>query len=456
MKKNSYLKPNESEQQILEGVIVRPIREEELAAYNEIIEKEHYLRNAVVVGETLRYVAEYQGTWLALLTWMAGAYHLRLREEWIGWTKVQCRKRLPLVVNNSRFLIRDGHHYPNLASRCMKLCLQRLSQDWQARYQHAVLIGESFVDPQRFRGTAYKVSGWQPVGQTWGCGRVSRDYYEAHDHPKQLWCIELQPGARQILCQDELPETLRSAEWAVPVTCRETAGQLKRIRELFSGVPEFRRGRIFYPLAGLLTLIFCAALCGLCSGQRVLAVYASELTQKQLRALGFRARDRKTRALLAPRETTFFRVLSQMAPRELEKVLLQCLEKLLGPLTAEDRLIVIDGKALKSSQGVQLVSAFSVRHGRWLGTEIIEEKSNEIPAAQALLARIPLEQAIVLPDALHTQDENARRIVMDYGADYFMTVKGNQAGVKKMLEQMLERRPTGAFSPSDRSDHGRV
>ena len=61
---------------------------------------------------------------------------------------------------------------------------------------------------------------------------------------------------------------------------------------------------------------------------------------------------------------------------------------------------------------------------------------------------MPLEQTLVLSDALHTQVENARRIVMDYGADYFMTVKGNQPGVKKTLEQLLQRRPDGAFSPS--------
>lgn len=448
MKKKLYLKPKESEQQILEGVIVRPIREDELVAYNQTIEKEHYLHSATVVGETLRYVAEYQGTWLALLTWVAGAYHLKRREEWIGWTDVQLQKRLPFVVNNSRFLILKAHHYPNLASRCMKLCLQRLSQDWQARYRHPVLIAESFVDSQLFRGTVYKVSGWQLLGQTQGYGRVSEDYYEAHDRPKQLWCVEVQPGARRLLGQEELPEALRSAERDVPVTCREPPGQLKKIRELFGEMPEFRTGRIFYPLAGLLTLIFCAALCGLCSGQRVLALYASGLTQNQLRALGFRARDRKTRALLAPKETTFFRVLTRIAPRDLETILLRCLEKLLGPLTAEDRLIVIDGKALKNSQGVQLVSAFSVRHGRWLGTERIEEKSNEIPAARELIRRVPLEQTLVLSDALHTQAENARRIVMDYGADYFMTVKGNQPGVKKTLEQLLERRPDGAFSPS--------
>ena len=57
-------------------------------------------------------------------------YHLKAREAWIGWSVRQKKRRLPLAVNHSRFLILAGWHVPNLASRVMKLCLQRLSQDW--------------------------------------------------------------------------------------------------------------------------------------------------------------------------------------------------------------------------------------------------------------------------------------------------------------------------------------
>jgi hypothetical protein len=37
----------------------------------------------------------------------------------------------------------------------MKLVLQRLSADWQQAYGHPVLVVESFVDGQLFRGTSY-------------------------------------------------------------------------------------------------------------------------------------------------------------------------------------------------------------------------------------------------------------------------------------------------------------
>ncbi len=75
-------------------------------------------------------MAEYQGQWVSLLAWSAGASGLKLREAWIGWSAPQKKRRLPLVANHSRFLILAGWQVPNLASRVMKLCLQRLSQDW--------------------------------------------------------------------------------------------------------------------------------------------------------------------------------------------------------------------------------------------------------------------------------------------------------------------------------------
>ena len=93
--------------------------------------EQHYLENAQLVGERLRYAAEYQGPWVGLSAWSAGSFHLKHREAWIGWNHQQKKRRLPLVVNISRFLILKGFHVPNLVSRLMKLYLARLAADWQ-------------------------------------------------------------------------------------------------------------------------------------------------------------------------------------------------------------------------------------------------------------------------------------------------------------------------------------
>ena len=48
--------------------------------------------------------------------------------------------------------------------------------------------------------------------------------------------------------------------------------------------------------------------------------------------------------------------------------------------------VLIDGKALRNSQGMEVVSTYSVTHGRWLGSEI--------PAAQALLRCAPIDGSL--------------------------------------------------------------
>jgi len=59
---------------------------------------------------------------------------------------------LSLVTNNSRFLILPQHSVPNLATKAIRLTLDRLSSDWQVRCGHPVLVVETFVDPAQFCG----------------------------------------------------------------------------------------------------------------------------------------------------------------------------------------------------------------------------------------------------------------------------------------------------------------
>jgi hypothetical protein len=446
--KKSVQMPSMSEQHLLDGVSVRLICDDERARHDALLDEQHYLKSGQLVGEQLRYVAESDGRWLALLSWNAGSYHLADREAWIGWSAEQRCRRLPFVINNSRFLILDGVDCPNLASRVMKLCCQRLSQDWALAYGHEVLVAESFVDPQLFRGTAYQAGGWDRLGETQGYRRVRREYYTEHDSPKHLYVKELRRGACRLLSSDRMPEPWRNAELKPKVRCRTNVAELKTVRDHFESITDYRTGGNWsYSLSGLLTLVFCATLAGVSRGQRDLAEYSEDLSQGQLRALGFR-RNRKTRQIPVPKETTFFRLLSQVDPTELQTALLKCLDSLLGP-ESDTRTIIIDGKALRSSQGVELVSAFSGATGRWLGSEMVEDKSNEIPAARKLLERCDAEGAMVLTDALHTQTLSAREIVQACGGDYLMTVKANQKGLLRHLREIHHAHKVSAFPPSD-------
>jgi hypothetical protein len=111
---------------------------------------------------------------------------------------------------------------------------------------------------------------------------------------------------------------------------------------------------------------------------------------------------------------------------------------------ADGGVVVLDGKALRGSQGIQLVGAINAQSGRALGVEAVAEKSNEIPAGRTLLDRLELDGAIALMDALHTQVETARSVVQEGGGDYVLFVKGNQSGLLGQAQTFLPER----FSPS--------
>ncbi len=154
------------------------------ARLQRLLRQHHYLGGVRPVGEQLFYaVTGQRGEWLGVLVFCAASRRLRGRDRWIGWSEEQRRRRLPLVVNNCRFLLLPDITFPNLGSRSLRLVSDRLSADWQQRYGHPVLVVETFVDPERFCGTVYTASGWQELGPTDGFGRRRRDLYVKHNKP---------------------------------------------------------------------------------------------------------------------------------------------------------------------------------------------------------------------------------------------------------------------------------
>jgi hypothetical protein len=175
-----------------------------------------------------------------------------------------------------------------------------------------------------------------------------------------------------------------------------------------------------------------ATLSGIIRGQRDLAAFAAKLTQRQLRALN--SYQKRDGTYDFPKETTFQRILAQLDPDALERILFQWEDRLLGEhIRQSDPLIAIDGKAQRGStphvpdeQKALLVSAQSLPSGRVLGTVAVDLKTNEIPAARQLLEKLgPLDGKLVMLDALHTCQETIRQIHQENGADYLLPVKDN-------------------------------
>lgn len=109
-----------------------------------------------------------------------------------------------------RFLILPGVRVKNLASKVLALNVRRLSGDWQASFNHPLLLAETFVDERRFAGTCYLAAGWSKLGHSLGYGRAGGKYY-FHGQPKAIWVRPLHPAARQWLAAPFDPPLLSGA-----------------------------------------------------------------------------------------------------------------------------------------------------------------------------------------------------------------------------------------------------
>jgi hypothetical protein len=130
----------------------------------------------------------------------------------------------------------------------------------------------------------------------------------------------------------------------------------------------------------------------------------------------------------------------------LEKVILQTQEQIRGPAPAHE-LIVLDGKQPKQGGGQSVLTAVSVPSQHYLGSAMVDTKTNEIPVARELFKKLDLDGRKVSLDALHTQDQTARDLVLEHGADYLLTVKDNQPTVRANIEKLVPA-PPALFSPS--------
>jgi hypothetical protein len=151
------------------------------ALFAWLLARYHYLSFKQPVGENMAYLAaDRHGRPLACLLFGSVAWSCAVRDQHIGWNVKQRRERLHLLTNNHRFLILPWVQVPCLASHLLGMIAGRLSQDWQAKYGHPILLLETFVD-RRFQGTCYRAANWLRLGQT--TGRTRNDRHKCIEAP---------------------------------------------------------------------------------------------------------------------------------------------------------------------------------------------------------------------------------------------------------------------------------
>ena len=160
--------------QPLEFELVRRTEKERL--WNSLLEEHHYLGYEQPVGEHLKYLVLGQGRPVACLAWSSAPRHLGSRDRYIGWSAEERLRNLRFLAYNTRFLILSWVKVEHLASHILGRMASRISADWQRIYGHPIYFLETFVDPERFRGTCYRAANWVVLGKTTGRGKQSNSH----------------------------------------------------------------------------------------------------------------------------------------------------------------------------------------------------------------------------------------------------------------------------------------
>jgi hypothetical protein len=217
--------------------------------------------------------------------------------------------------------------------------------------------------------------------------------------------------------------------------------------EALCRIPDHRkaRGKV-YPLPSLLTFAVTAMLCG-AKSKYAIAQFGRDYNHLAP-AFGFtRPHARRPARYRTPSVGELHTVFAALDHSAFEAVLAAWVIDR-GVKDLPDRLVNIDGKTLRGSQGhqlpgVQLVAAWCPDVEAVLAQLRVPDATNEHKTALGLLKLMPLEGAVVTGDAAFTQKDFCEAVI-DGGGDYFVFVKENQPTLLEDIKAGFRK----AFSPS--------
>ena len=181
-------------------VALRQVRRtDEEALVNALIAQHHYLGYRQPVGEHLKYVVAAGERPIGCFLWSSAPRHLAPRDTFIGWSPAERKRNIRFVAYQTRFLILPWVRVPHLASHLLARMAGQLSRDWQSVYAHPIYFTETFVDPERNRGTCYRAANWTALGLTTGRGKADQTH-QPNRSLKLLFGYPLVRAFRRHLC----------------------------------------------------------------------------------------------------------------------------------------------------------------------------------------------------------------------------------------------------------------
>jgi predicted transposase YbfD/YdcC len=220
---------------------------------------------------------------------------------------------------------------------------------------------------------------------------------------------------------------------------------------VLDAVPDPRKPRgIRHQINTILALAVCAVMAG-CRSFTAIGEWAADASEQVLCALG---------AGYAPSESTMRRTLQRLDGDELDSAIGSWAAGRTEPASTRRRVVAVDGKRIRGSgHGTEaarhLLAAIDHAHAVVLAQREVGCKTNEITEFAPLLNGVELTGAVVTADALHAQKAHADYLVLQRGAHYLLTVKGNQPGLFAQLKALPWKQVPLARTSTDRA-HGRI
>jgi predicted transposase YbfD/YdcC len=142
-----------------------------------------------------------------------------------------------------------------------------------------------------------------------------------------------------------------------------------------------------------------------------------------------------------PSHMTYRRVFQKIVSvEELEQIMQKFHQEQLEK--GQEVVFSVDGKTVRGTiphgecRGTHLLAIYVPSQGLVLTEAEVDRKENEIVVAPHLLRQVPLEGAIVVADAMHTQKEFCNQVV-EGGGDYILKAKGNQPRLEWAIEKLF-------------------
>jgi len=408
----------------------------------EALGREHGLGAGREAGDRICQMVYENGKLAAVLVWCAAAWHLKDRDEAVGWDAVMRSERLKLVVQLRRFLVLEEARRPNLASRCLGAGLRELVGQWESEHGYRPLLAESFSDPESHAGTVYKATNWTQAGTTKGFSQDHTDYYVPNGKPKKLWLKKLDVRSFELMCARDLPEFCKGALVARGGARSPLKNEgLKSLREAFLEVPDPRHPKSRrHPLPAMLALIAVGLLMG---ARDVLDIWRKVacLSQSQRDAIGLRVRDKESGRLKMPGYDALNDLLAAVEPADYARAITAWLQANAGVLP---RSLALDGKSVGDGRCGMIVTLCRHEDGRPVAMTVANGKKEdcEVSEGRALLAdpQVELVNALVSADPLHNKRETAE-VILRKGGDYLLGTKENTSNRLKGAKHALESSP---------------